>query len=96
MELKSEEILFEFRKYRASHNTIRKVIHYAQEITDNKKIINNHIFSFYKKLFEELLQDDSKELLEFLKDISIPSLTEEQKKIFEGENLSVFNKYGKQ
>ena len=37
MELKSEEILFEFRKYRPSHNTIRKVIHYAQEITDNKK-----------------------------------------------------------
>ena len=61
-----------------------------------KKIINNHIFSFYKNLFEEWLQNGSKDLLEFLKDISIPSLTEEQKKIFEGENLSVFNKYGKQ
>ena len=37
MELKSEEILFKFRKYGASYNTIKKVIHYAQEITDNKK-----------------------------------------------------------
>ena len=39
----------------------------------------------YKKLFEERLQNESKELLEFLKDIPIWSLTEEQKKICEGE-----------
>ena len=70
-------------KYRASHNTIRKVIRDVHEITDHQKI-NNHVFSFYKKLFEERLQNDSKKLLEFLKHIPIPSLTEEQKKS-EGE-----------
>ena len=63
------------------------------------KKINNHIFSFYKKLFEEGLQNDSKKLLEFFKDIPIPSPTEEQK-ICEGEltekEIYVFNKYGKQ
>ena len=71
-------------QYRASCNTIRKVIHDAKEITDDRKI-NNHIFSFYKKLFEERLQNDSKKLLEFLKDTPVPSLTEEQKKICESE-----------
>ena len=63
--------------FRASHNTIRKVIHDAQEITDHKKV-NNHIFSFYKKLFEGRLLSDSKKLLEILKDIPIPSLTGEK------------------
>ena len=71
-------------KYRASRNTKRKVIHDAQEITDDRKI-NNHIFLFYEKLFEERLQNDSKKLLEFLKDTPIPSLTEGQNKICEGE-----------
>ena len=71
-------------KYRASHNTIRKVIHDAQQITDHQKI-NSHIFSFYKKLFEGRLQNDSKKLLELLKDIPISSLTEKQKKVCEGE-----------
>ena len=66
-------------KYRTSHNSIRKLIHDAQEITDHK-IINNHFFSFYKKLSEERLQNVSKKLLEFLKDIPIPSLTGKQKK----------------
>ena len=61
-----------------------KVIHVAQEITDHQKI-NRHIFFFYKKLFEERLKNDSKKLLKFLKDIPIPSLTKEQKKICEGE-----------
>ena len=60
------------------------MIHDAHEITDHQKI-NNHIFSFYKKLFEERLQYDKKKLLQFLKDIPIPSLAEEQKKICEGE-----------
>ena len=81
MELKSEvdatgmnlarnliNFFFNLEKYRASHNTIRKVIHDAQEITDQQKI-NNHNFSFYKKLFEEKLHNDSKKFLEFLKDI---------------------------
>ena len=71
-------------QYRASRNTIRKVIHDAKQITDDRKI-NNHIFSFYKKLFEERLQNDSKKFLEFLKDTPVPSLTEEQKKICESE-----------
>ena len=66
---------------------MRKVIHDAQEITDHQKI-NNHIFLFYEKLFEERLQNDSKKLLEILKDIPIPSLTEEQKKSCEGELLA--------
>ena len=65
--------------YRANHNTLRKVVHDAQEITDHKKI-NNHIFSFCKKLFEERFQNDSKKLLKFLKDILVPSLTVEQQK----------------
>ena len=47
-------------------NFERKVIHDAQEKTHCQKI-NNHIFSFHKKLFEERLQNDSKNLLEFLK-----------------------------
>ena len=63
------------------------MIHDAQEITDHQKI-NNHIFLFYKKLFEERLQNDSKKLLEILKDIPIPSLTEQQKKSCEGELLA--------
>ena len=63
------------------------MIHDAQEITDHQKI-NNHIFLFYKKLSEERLQNDSKKLLEILKDIPIPSLTEEQKKSCEGELLA--------
>ena len=78
------------------------MIHDAQEITDHQKI-NNHLFLFYKRVFEERLQNDSKKLLQFLKDIPSPSLTEEQKKISEGElmekeiyqSLIVF-KYGKQ
>ena len=36
-------------------------------------------------LFEERLENDFKKLLEFLKDIPIPSLREEQNKICEGE-----------
>ena len=40
---------------------------------------------FYKKRFEESLQNNSKNLLEFLKDIQIPSLTEKQKKVWETE-----------
>ena len=60
------------------------MIHDAQEITDHHKI-NNHVFLFYKKPFEERLQNDIKKLLEFLKNIPIPSLTEEQKKICEAE-----------
>ena len=60
------------------------MIHDAQEITDHKKM-NNHIFLFYKKLFEERLQNESKKLLEFLQVISIPSLTEEPKKMCESE-----------
>ena len=52
------------------------MIHDAQEKTDHQKI-NNDVFPFYKKRFEERLQNDSKKLLEFLKDIPIPSLTEE-------------------
>ena len=40
---------------------------------------------FYKKSFEESLQNNSKKLLEFLKDIQIPSLTEKQKKVCETE-----------
>ena len=40
---------------------------------------------FYKKRFEESLQNNSKKLLEFLKDIQIPSLTEKQKKVWETE-----------
>ena len=100
MELKSEvdatgmnlgrnliSFFLNLEKYRASHNTMRKVIHDAQEITDHQKI-NNHIFLFYKKLFEERLQNDSKKLLEILKDIPIPSLTEQQKKSCEGELLA--------
>ena len=38
------------------------------------------------KLLKERLKSDSKKLLEFLKDIPMPSLTEEQKKICEGES----------
>ena len=51
---KSNNFFLDLEKYRASHNTIRKVTHDAQEITDHQKI-NNHAFSFYKKLFEERL-----------------------------------------
>ena len=60
------------------------MIHDAHEITHHQKI-NNHIFLFYKKLFEERLQYDSKKLLKILKDIPIPLLTGKQKKICEGE-----------
>ena len=81
---KSNKFFLNLEKYLASHNTIRKAIHDAHEITDHQKL-NNHIFSFYKKLFEERLQYDSKKLLKFLKDIPFPSLTEEQKKNCEGE-----------
>ena len=55
---------------------MRNVIHDAQEITDSEKI-NNHIFSFYKNLSEERLQNDSKKLLVLLKNIPMPSLTVE-------------------
>ena len=71
-------------KYLASDNTIKRVIYDDQEVTDHQKI-NSHIFSFYKKLFEERLQNDSKKLLEFLKNIPVQSFTEQQKKICEGE-----------
>ena len=71
-----KQVFCNLEKYPGSHNTIRKVIHDAQEITDYQNV-NNHIFSFYKKDFEERLQSDSKKLLEFLKDIPFPSLTEE-------------------
>ena len=67
MELKSEvdatgmnfgrnliSFLLNLEKYRASHNTLRKVIYDAQEISDHQKK-SNHIFLFYKKLFEERL-----------------------------------------
>ena len=49
------------------------------------KKINNHSFSFYKKLFEERLQNGRKELLKRLKDIPTASVTGKQKKICEGE-----------
>ena len=81
---KSNKFFMNLEKYRASQNTIRKVIHHAQEITDHLKT-NNHIFSFYQKFFEERPQNDTKKISEFLKDIPIPLLTEEQKKICEDE-----------
>ena len=81
---KSNKFFLNLQKYRASHNSIRKVIHDAQEITDHKKV-NNHIFSFYKKRSEERQQNDSKKLLEVLNDIPTSSLTGEQKKICEGK-----------
>ena len=81
---KSNKFILDLEKYQANHNTIKKVIHDAQEITDHKKI-NNHIFLFYKKLFEEKLQNDIKKTFKFLKDILIPSVTVKQKKICEGE-----------
>ena len=69
MELKSEvdatgmnfgrnviSFLLNLEKYRASHNTLRKVIYDAQEISDHQKK-SSHIFSFYKKLFEERLHN---------------------------------------
>ena len=62
---KSNKCFLNLEKYRANHHsTIRKVIHDAQEITDHQKI-NNHVFSFYKKFFDQRLQNDSKKLLEF-------------------------------
>ena len=89
MELKSEidaagmnlgknytSFFFYLEKYPGSHNAIRKVIHDAQEITDHQKV-NNDIFLFYKKHFEEKMQNDSKKLLKFLNNIPIPSLAEE-------------------
>ena len=81
---KSNKFSLNLEKYRAGHNTTRKVIHDAQEITGHQKI-NNPVFSFYKKLLEERLQNYSNKLLQFLKYIPIPSLTEEQKKTWEGE-----------
>ena len=91
MELKSEvdaiginlarnriQFFLNLEKYHASYNTIRKVIHNAPEVTDLKKIIT--FFRFMRRL-----QNDSKKLLEFLKDILILSLTGEQKKICEGK-----------
>ena len=69
MELKSEvdatgmnfgrnliSFLLNLEKYRASHNTLRKVIYDAQEISDHQKK-SSHIFSFYTKLFEERLHN---------------------------------------
>ena len=58
---KSNKFSLNLEKYRAIHSTIRKVICDAQEITDRQKI-NNHFFLFYKRLFEEKLQNDSKKL----------------------------------
>ena len=55
----------DLEKYQTSLNAARKVIHDAQEIIDHKNI-NNHIFSFYKKRFEERLKNDCKTLLEML------------------------------
>ena len=49
---KSNKFFGNLEKYRASHNTIKKVIHDAQEINGHQKI-NNHSFSFHKKLYED-------------------------------------------
>ena len=55
----SNKFSLNLEKYRASHSTIRKVIYDAQEITDHQKINNHFFFSFYKRHFEEKLQNDS-------------------------------------
>ena len=49
---KSNKLFLNLKKYRINHNIIRKVIHNAQEVTDNTNI-NNHIFSLCKKLFQK-------------------------------------------
>ena len=78
------KFFFNLEKYWATHNTIKKCDSWCSG--NNWPSKNKQpFFSFYKKLFEERLQNDSKKLLELLKDIPIPSLTEEQKKICEDE-----------
>ena len=54
------------------------MIHDDQETTGHKKI-NDRIFSFDKQLFEKRLQNESKKLLEFLKEIPIPPTDRERK-----------------
>ena len=54
-----------------------------QEITDLSKI-NTHIYQFYQQLYMEKQNVSEDSICNFLNDITIPSLTNEQSLTFEG------------
>ena len=81
---KSNKYLLNLEKSRAHKNILRKICSETLEITDLTKIITS-IFDFYANLFKEKLKTNIESLNNFLSDLSIPSLSETQKQIYEEE-----------
>ena len=82
MELKSEvddKFFWILEKYRAIYHTIRKVIHDAQKITDNKKLNDRIFFFLYEIHWRETAKWQYKALRLF-KDIPIHHWQRNKKK----------------
>ena len=81
---KSNKYFLNLEKNWACQSILRKICSEPQEITGFTKI-NSAINDFYSNLFKVKVETNSKSLNNFLKDISILSLSETQKQVCEEE-----------
>ena len=81
---KNQIIFLNLEKHRESHNTIKSLINYKKLISGIHNI-NSHSLSFNKDLFHDKIQCNIETCRSFLKDIDTPYLTNEQRKLCEGE-----------
>ena len=75
---KSNKNFFDLEKHQACQNELRKICPDNEEVADLGKM-NSAIFDFYTNFFNGKLEINSKNLFNFLKDLSAPSLLSYQK-----------------
>ena len=80
---KSNKFFLNLEKSRAKQNTLRKLIYKGKEI-NHLSLINSEIFQFYEKLFQKNQNVNEISICNLLSDLSVPSLSEEQKNTCEG------------
>ena len=83
---KSTKVFFNLEKQRGFQNTIKKLVIYDKEITDQTHILKN-IRKFYENLFKTREQKNKIEIEDLFSDVDIPKLSENQVKLYE-ENLT--------
>ena len=80
---KNQQIFFlNLEKQRSAQNTIKNLIIYDTEITDQKYILN-HIKDFYEALFKKREQKTTAKINFFLNGIDVPKLSKDQVKLCE-------------
>ena len=81
---KINQILIELRKGRKSITQVRKLTKDGNEITD-RSIINNELKQFYKYLYSEKCSMTEEQCMDYLSEVSTPSLAKEETEICEGK-----------